>query len=101
MKSIKYLSWENIFEEKINKLRNNEFKALIILRGGDGILSVFWITISYILLYSFLISYIDMGNKIGDSNVFTIIALFGYLTYPLGVLVNLFLFSIFKVKIKT
>jgi hypothetical protein len=90
MKSIKYLSWENIFEEKINKFRNNEFKALLVLRGGDGLLQVFWTTISYILLYAFLISYIDLGNKLGDSNVFTIIALFGYLTYPLGVLVHLF-----------
>ncbi len=33
-------------------------------------------------------SYIDLGHDLKDSNIFTIIALFGNLTYPVGVLVN-------------
>ncbi len=42
IKSIKYLSWEKIFEDKINAFRKKEFYALFLIKGGDGFLSIFW-----------------------------------------------------------
>jgi len=41
---------------------------------------------NYILLYIFLSSYIDDGNELKKANVFTMIALFGYLTEPFNML---------------
>jgi len=41
---------------------------------------------NYILLYIFLSSYIDDGNELKQANVFTMIALFGYLTDPFNML---------------
>jgi len=35
---------------------------------------------NYILLFIFLISYVNQGNELGKSNVFTMMALLGYFT---------------------
>ena len=37
---------------------------------------------NYVLLFIFMISYVNQGNELAKSNVFTMIALFGYLTGP-------------------
>ncbi|KAL4486709.1 hypothetical protein ABPG72_022184 [Tetrahymena utriculariae] len=84
MKSIKYLGWEEIFKQKIEKIRSQEFGYIITTRCLDGVLSIFWNCISYFLLFFFLVSYVNDGNNLADSNVFTIIALFGILTGPIG-----------------
>ncbi|EAR83355.2 ABC transporter C family protein (macronuclear) [Tetrahymena thermophila SB210] len=84
MKSIKYLGWEEIFKQKIEKIRSKEFSYIITTRCLDGVLSIFWNCISYFLLFFFLVSYVNDGNNLADSNVFTIIALFGILTGPIG-----------------
>lgn len=55
MKSIKYLSWEKIFEEKINKIRRKEFNVLTLWRSFDGALGVFWNALRIVLQYVFLI----------------------------------------------
>ncbi|KAL4495492.1 hypothetical protein ABPG72_020233 [Tetrahymena utriculariae] len=86
IKSIKYLSWEYIFLQKINSIRHREYKNLIFLKVLDGILTIFWQSLKVILLYTFLKGYLDQGNNLKDSNIFTIIALFGSLTYPLGII---------------
>ncbi|EAR98242.2 ABC transporter C family protein (macronuclear) [Tetrahymena thermophila SB210] len=86
IKSIKYLSWEYIFLKKINSIRNREYKNLIFLKVLDGILTIFWQSLKVILLFTFLKGYLDQGNNLQDSNIFTIIALFGSLTYPLGII---------------
>ncbi|KAL4449649.1 hypothetical protein ABPG74_007472 [Tetrahymena malaccensis] len=88
IKSIKYLSWEYIFLQKINSIRNREYKNLIFLKVLDGILTIFWQSLKVILLYTFLKGYLDQGNNLKDSNIFTIIALFGSLTYPLGIILH-------------
>lgn len=59
MKSIKYLCLENICGNKINKIRDKEFIYLGINRVLDGFISIFWNCINYILLYYFLITYLD------------------------------------------
>ncbi len=96
MKSIKYLSWESIFEKKINAFRKKEFSILVWIKTSDGAITVFWNTIQYILLYAFIISYLDLGNELSDANVFTIIALFGFLTFPLGMIVTTYFFIFLK-----
>jgi hypothetical protein len=53
MKQIKYLSWEETFNEKIMNIRKNEFRMVAYLKIADGFLGVFWGSISYILLYFF------------------------------------------------
>ncbi len=57
IKSIKYLSWEEIFDKKINFLRNLEFKSLSIIKGSDGILGIFWGVFSYVVLFITIIVY--------------------------------------------
>ncbi|EAS02577.3 ABC transporter C family protein (macronuclear) [Tetrahymena thermophila SB210] len=86
IKSIKYLGWEKIFQKKIEKARSGEYSFIMSTRCLDGVISVFWNSISYFLLFFFLVDFINEGNQLKDSNVFTIIALFGYLTYPMGIL---------------
>jgi ATP-binding cassette subfamily C (CFTR/MRP) protein 1 len=60
---------------------------LSIVRSSDGVLAVFWETIGRILMYVFLIGYIkgDDGD-LADVNIFTIIALFESITFPIGIL---------------
>lgn len=86
IKSIKYLGWEYIFQMKIARIRSEEFKYITTTRLLDGLLSVFWNSIQHLLLYFFLSNYVNAGNDLKSSNVFTIIALFGNLTGPIGIL---------------
>jgi len=85
MKSIKYLSWEKIFSGKILGIRKQEFVFVVLTRVSDCFVAVFWNSVSYILLYIFLTAYVQ-ENDIENSNVFSIIVLFGYLTFPLGII---------------
>ena len=84
MKSIKYLCWETIFDKKIMDIRRKEYLYLTIIRIADGFSGMFWNCINYILLFVFLISYINLQHitnvKDGSANIFEIIALFGNFT---------------------
>ncbi|KAL4440934.1 hypothetical protein ABPG74_009347 [Tetrahymena malaccensis] len=101
IKSIKLFGWEGIFSKKIQKNRSREYKHLFFLRLIEAFLMLFFQSLSQILLYYFIASYIDDGNSFQNSNVFTIIALFGYLSYPLGILPESFRELIkFKVSFK-
>lgn len=64
MKSIKYLSWEDIFKSKIEGIRREEFKFVKITRYLDGVLSALWNSVNYFLLYYFLAEYIEKGNSL-------------------------------------
>ncbi|KAL4480900.1 hypothetical protein ABPG73_020921 [Tetrahymena malaccensis] len=86
IKGIKYLGWEGIFKQKIDKIRSQEFNNVIITRCLDGVLTIFWNCISYFLLFFFLVTYVSDGKSLADSNVFTIIALFGILKGAIGAL---------------
>ncbi len=67
--------------------KSKEFKYLGFYRALDGLCSIFWNSIAYVLLYAFLESYHNYtGKDLKDLNVFTIIALFNILVFPLGVL---------------
>ncbi|EGR29740.1 hypothetical protein IMG5_149230 [Ichthyophthirius multifiliis] len=87
IKSIKYLCWEEIFQKKIFQLRGVEFKFIVFAKILQGIFNIFWGSISYIILCILLTQYNNKGdNKLQDFNVFTIIALFGQLTFPLAII---------------
>ncbi|EAR86953.2 ABC transporter C family protein (macronuclear) [Tetrahymena thermophila SB210] len=85
IKSIKFLGWEKIFENKILDFRSKEYKHIIMTKSLDCINTIFWNCVSYFMLYSFLTNFIseEEGKSLKDSNVFTLIALFGFLQYPL------------------
>jgi hypothetical protein len=58
-----------------------EFKMLAIYKLLDGVLVVFWNSISYILLCAFLIGFLSDGHKLGDTNIFSLIAIFDFIRY--------------------
>ncbi len=88
MKSIKYLSWENVFEQKVLAIRKKEFKKLAVVRGVDALLTVFWISISHVMMYVFVIGYFSEESQkdLREINIFVVIALFESLTLPIGLL---------------
>ncbi|KAL4495472.1 hypothetical protein ABPG72_020213 [Tetrahymena utriculariae] len=86
IKNIKFLCWENIFSQKIKQLRQKEFKQISFIRILDGLQTKFFISSSYFLLYILISSFVDDGNNLQDTNVFTIIALFGNLAHPIGMI---------------
>ncbi|CAD8049904.1 unnamed protein product [Paramecium sonneborni] len=88
MKQIKYLSWEQTFYNKILAIRKKEFGFIKWQKIIDIINNVQWQSISYILLYFFLSNYAEKNgdDALKSTNVFTIIALFNLLTFPLSVI---------------
>ncbi len=83
IKSIKFLSWERIFEKKIEDLRKPEFQIIFYAKILQGCQNLTGGCMSYIFLYYFLTHYVDEGHNLRDTNVFTIIALVNLLNYPL------------------
>ncbi|EAS07787.3 ABC transporter family protein (macronuclear) [Tetrahymena thermophila SB210] len=83
IKSIKYLGWEEIFLEKINEIRKREFKYFQIAKICEQSLSVMFSSVTCFLSYTFISTFVNNGNKLQDSNVFTIIATFSYFTFTL------------------
>ena len=62
MKSLKYLNWENIFYEKILKIRNSEYNYIKLFRICVGIVMMFWGSITYLLLYTYILKYTESIN---------------------------------------
>ncbi|KAL4445550.1 hypothetical protein ABPG74_004624 [Tetrahymena malaccensis] len=83
IKSIKFLGWEDIFLKKINEIRKKEFKYLQLAKICEQTLSVMFSSVSCFLSYTFITIFVSNGNKLQDSNVFTIIATFSYFTFTL------------------
>ncbi|CAD8124167.1 unnamed protein product [Paramecium sonneborni] len=86
MKQIKYLSWEDTFSKKIMGFRNWEFFMLALLKGFDGLCSIFWNNVSYVLLCTYIISSVNNGKSLSDLNIFSLIAVFNMMIFPLGIL---------------
>ncbi|KAM3144194.1 hypothetical protein pb186bvf_003656 [Paramecium bursaria] len=83
IKQLKYLSWEKVFNDKILFHRKNEFRFLSYQKIVDTFSLVFWSSISYILLYIFIVEFINNGKTFQSTNIFTCIALFNLLTFPM------------------
>jgi len=64
IKQIKYLSWEESFSKRIMKWRNNEFLMLSIRKIFDGISSVYWNNVSYVLLCVYISTSVNNGKSL-------------------------------------
>ena len=67
-------------------LRKQEFKRLVGIKLIDAFLCVFWNSFSVILLVATIIGYVKIYDDLGSLNIYTIIALTGYITDPSGIL---------------
>ncbi|KAL4479534.1 hypothetical protein ABPG72_018520 [Tetrahymena utriculariae] len=83
IKSIKFLGWEEVFLRKINEIRKQEFKYCQLAKICEQSLSVMFSSVTCFLSYTFITTFVGNGNKLQDSNVFTIIAIFSYFTFTL------------------
>ena len=50
----------------------------------DGILSVYWNNVSYILLCVYITTSVKNGKSLSDLNIFSLIAIFNGLTYSIN-----------------
>jgi hypothetical protein len=64
MKSIKYFSWEKIFQKKISERRKGEFFWVAINRTIMGLSSLFWDSINVVLIFIFLVGFVNKGHSI-------------------------------------
>lgn len=64
------------------KLRTSEFYRLIGIKLIDAFLCVFWNCFSVVLLVVTIIAYVSIYGDLGSTNIYTIIALAGYITEP-------------------
>lgn len=86
MKSIKYLSWENVFWRRVAQIRSKEFQCIMRFRMLDGVLQIFWNSLTYILLFVFLYFYLREGHAITNVNIYKVILIFWQLVFPIGIL---------------
>eukprot|EP01016_Furgasonia_blochmanni_P025135 TRINITY_DN27095_c0_g1_i3.p1 TRINITY_DN27095_c0_g1~~TRINITY_DN27095_c0_g1_i3.p1 ORF type:complete len:735 (+),score=122.70 TRINITY_DN27095_c0_g1_i3:65-2269(+) len=84
MKSIKYLNWESIFEKRMLNIRELEFKKHILRRICDSGLKFCSACSSYTILIATLVTYAALGREFASLNIFTIIALFWMISYPMS-----------------
>lgn len=83
MKSIKYLSWEKVFIDKIMKHRKEEFKTMCFWKMNDSFMQILWNCLRLLLMYGFLSNFISNGHQLKDTNIFVVIMLFELLSNPL------------------
>ncbi|KAL4483231.1 hypothetical protein ABPG74_019257 [Tetrahymena malaccensis] len=83
IKNIKYLGWEDIFKQKIEKIRSNEVKYTKMTKILDIFQNTIFNMLSYFMIFTLLISFVNDGNKLVDSNIFTLIALYNVIYLPL------------------
>lgn len=79
MKSLKYLNWENIFYEKILKIRKSEYNYIKLFRLCVGFVMMFWNSITYLLLYTYILKYtesVNMTLRESGANIYVIISIF-------------------------
>ena len=86
VRQIKYLNWESIFEEKLKKIRQDEFKALKIIKFLDALCVFFWATTSIVISSTTFIAFDQLGQDLQKVNIFTVITLFNLLIFPLNAL---------------
>ncbi|EAS02568.3 ABC transporter C family protein (macronuclear) [Tetrahymena thermophila SB210] len=83
IKNIKYLGWENIFKQKIEKIRGNEVKFTKLVKVFDIFQNTVFNMLSYFMIFTLLVSFVNDGNQLVDSNIFTLIALYNVIYLPL------------------
>lgn len=86
IRQIKYLTWESIFEEKILKIREKEFHCLQVIKYLDAFCVFFWATTTIVISTLSFLFYDILGDNLKEVNIFTTIALFNILIFPLNAL---------------
>jgi len=84
IKSIKYLCWESVFHGKLLDLREKEFAFVERLKYLDCYSVVIWGTASISIITFTFIGYSLVGYDLSDANIFTDIAFFQMLIFPLN-----------------
>lgn len=85
-KQIKYLKWENIWLNKITKIRDDEFAVIKSYKWLDSLCVLFWSVTNTVISTVTLYYYVNINGQeeLLNQNIFTIIYLFSLLTNPLN-----------------
>eukprot|EP00915_Cephaloidophora_sp_WS-2016_P007972 GHVH01011015.1.p1 GENE.GHVH01011015.1~~GHVH01011015.1.p1 ORF type:complete len:1515 (+),score=206.81 GHVH01011015.1:89-4633(+) len=85
MQIIKFYSWEDIFDSKVQDLRNKELDAYYEARKVSVAQSTVWFSVpEFVALISFTVHTVILGNKLNPALVFTAVTLFNLLRFPLN-----------------
>ena len=72
IKSLKYLSWEEIFQKRIADIRKMEFSALSSYKAFNTCEGIFWFSFPTLMLFLTLVWFVHEGNSLYDANIFTV-----------------------------
>ena len=72
IKSIKFLSWEEIFKEKLNWTRKEEFVFLVFMKITSMVQEFVWSSFTSLIVFVCLLGYTSSDNDIADTNIFTV-----------------------------
>jgi len=74
IKAIKYLGWEQVFQKKIQDLRDEEFSYLSKIKYTDVFCILLWTVTSVTIVTITFLSYSSMGegHNLQETNVFTV-----------------------------
>jgi len=86
MKVIKLQAWEKSFEERINKLRENELYQLLVYVVGNCFTKMLWSGVPLFVSLATFATYTWLGNQLDVASALTAIALFDILRFPLFML---------------
>lgn len=81
---VRMYAWDLLFEEKINKIRERELKALKGRKFLDAVCVYLWATTPVLISISTFATYSLLGNHLTAATVFTSMALFNVLIGPLN-----------------
>ncbi|XP_028396229.1 LOW QUALITY PROTEIN: multidrug resistance-associated protein 7-like [Dendronephthya gigantea] len=82
---IKFYAWERMFSSKVHELRSGELKNLKGMKYLDALCVYFWATTPVLISILTFCTYVLLGNTLTAAKVFTSIALFNMLIFPLNV----------------
>ena len=83
-KVIKFFVWEDYFQSRVKKHRQQELKFLKWRKYLDALCVYLWATTPVLISISSFTTFVLLGNELTASKVFTSIALFAMLTSPLN-----------------
>ncbi|CAB3994460.1 multidrug resistance-associated 7-like [Paramuricea clavata] len=82
---IKFYAWERMFSKKVHELRSGELKNLKGMKYLDALCVYFWATTPVLISILTFCTFVLLGNTLTAAKVFTSIALFNMLIFPLNV----------------
>ena len=80
---IKLYSWDNIFRNKMAKLRENELKEIRAMRLSSALITTLTLALPVLASVATFVCYAYMGNKLTPEIVFPAITFFGRMETPL------------------